>query len=367
MKIIKFTILVGIFLLFALIISIVLVRRPSYTISTNGKLYIVNKLSSSISIFDLEKGKELKEIPISVEPHEITTMTDQKRVVVTNYGSPNMEGKSITIINTTTNEIEKEIDLGESLKPHGITNFPESDNVGVVTDISNELLVVNVETGVVEKKIPTQQKFSHLLVLHPKKPLAYASNINSNSVSVINLESNKVIKIIPCGLGAEGIDITPDGSEIWVSNNDESTIHIISTDNHQSIDNLKTDQNPSRLKFSIDGNHCLVTNAGGGTISVYNRNNRTHIKTISIPGKRNLLERVFYNTPRPVGIIMHPNGLYSFVANSNANKIEVVDMKTFTLVSTIGTGEIPDGLAIVKKTSPNIKVKNNINNFSLNK
>jgi DNA-binding beta-propeller fold protein YncE len=38
---------------------------------------------------------------------------------------------------------------------------------------------------------------------------------------------------------------------------------------------------------------------------------------------------------------MHPNGLYTFVANSNACKIEVIDMNTFTIVSTIGTGKIP--------------------------
>jgi YVTN family beta-propeller protein len=45
---------------------------------------------------------------------------------------------------------------------------------------------------------------------------------------------------------------------------------------------------------------------------------------------------------------MHPNGLYAFVSNSNANEIEVIDMQTLTLVSTIGTGKIPDGLAFVE-------------------
>jgi hypothetical protein len=34
----------------------------------------------------------------------------------------------------------------------------------------------------------------------------------------------------------------------------------------------------------------------------------------------------------PVNILMHPNGL-SFVANSNANKVEVIDMKKFSIVS----------------------------------
>ena len=34
--------------------------------------------------------------------------------------------------------------------------------------------------------------------------------------------------------------------------------------------------------------------------------------------------------------------------SANANKIEVIDMKTFTIVSTIGAGKIPDALAFVE-------------------
>jgi hypothetical protein len=44
-----------------------------------------------------------------------------------------------------------------------------------------------------------------------------------------------------------------------------------------------------------------------------------------------------YHTPVPVNILMHPMDCMLF-ANSNANKVEVIDMKNFTIVSTIGTG-----------------------------
>lgn len=47
-------------------------------------------------------------------------------------------------------------------------------------------------------------------------------------------------------------------------------------------------------------------------------------------------------------ILIYSNGHYAFVSNSNANKIEVIDMKTFKIVSTIGTGKIPDGLTFIK-------------------
>jgi YVTN family beta-propeller protein len=348
MKKIKLVLLFGLFCFIAAQIAIYVIRKPLYTIKTDGKLYIVNKLSSSITVFDLYNGKEITEIPIEVEPHDPTTLTDQSKVVVTNYGTPSILGKSITVINTKTNKVEKTINLEESIAPHGIVTFPKSNKVGVVTDIGNNLLVVDVATGIVEKNIPTQQIVSHLLVLHPNKPLAYVTNINSGSVSIIDLELNKVIKIIPCGLGTEGIDITPDGSEIWVTNNKENTISVINTATYQITNTLPAGKESLRLKFSIEGKHCLLTNAGDGTISVYDQHSKKQIKTIQLHGKATLLERLLYHTPRPVGILIHPNGLYAFVANSNANKIEVIDMRTFTLVSTIGTGKIPDGLAFVE-------------------
>lgn len=347
MKKIKLVALFGLLCFVALQIAIYVIRKPSYTIKTDGKLYIVNKRSSSITVFDLYQGKEITEIPIEVEPHDPTTLTDQSKVVVTNYGTPEVLGKTISVINTKTNTIEKTIELEGSIAPHGIVAFPNSNKVGVVTDIGNNLLVVDVAKGIVEKNIKTQQVVSHLLVLDPKKPLAYVTNINSGSVSVIDLEKEKVIKIIPCGFKTEGIDITPDGSELWVTNNKENTISVINTTSYQITNTLPAGKESLRLKFSIDGKHCLVTNATDGTISVYDQKTKKRIKTIQLHGKANLVEKILYHTPRPVGILIHPNGLYAFVANSNANKIEVIDMKTFTLVSNIGTAKIPDGLAII--------------------
>ena len=348
MKRIKQLVFVSVILLVIFMISLFVIRRPSYTIQTNGKLYIVNKLSSSITVFDLFKGEKLAEFPIEVLPHEATALDNHERVVITNYGDQTIVGKSISVINTKTNKIEKIIDLEESIRPHGIVAFPNSNNVGVVTDGGNDLVVVNVETGIVEKRISTEQVVSHLLVLDPNKPIAYATNINSGSVSVINLLEERVIKIIPCGKGTEGIDITPDGKEVWVTNNKKESISVINTETYQITDVLATGEEPLRLKFSIDGKICMVPNSRDGTISVYDRYLKEQIKTISIPGKKNLFEKVLYHTPRPVGILMHPNGLYAFVANSNADKIEVIDMKTFTLISTIGTGRVPDGLAFVE-------------------
>lgn len=347
MKKIKLLLFSGIVCCSILLTTSYIIKRPSYTIKTTGKLYIVNKRSSSITVFDLNQGKEITEIPIDEEPHETTTFNDKSKVVMTNYGTPEVLGKSITVINAKTNKVEKKIELNGSIAPHGIVAFPKSNKVAVVTDIGNNLLVVDIQKGIIEKNIPTQQVVSHLLVLDPTKPLAYVSNINSGSVSVIDLELEKVIKIISCGQGTEGIDITPDGTELWVTNGKDNTVSVISTDSYKPTHILRTGKQSLRLKFTINGKQCLVTNAQDGTITVYDQKSKKQIEKIMLHGKANLVEKLIYHTPRPVGLLIHPDGKYAFVSNSNANRIEVIDLNTYEIVSTIGTEKIPDGLAII--------------------
>ncbi len=341
---ISFTIVIVFVLLF---VSVRLLRRPSYSIQTDGKLYIVNKLSKSITVFDLFLGEELFDFSLDVEPHEAVGIENGDRVVVTNYGSSGFAGNTISVIDAKTSTLEKEIELN-SLRPHGIVAFPNSSKVGVVTDIGNELVVVDIKTNRIEKKISTQQVLSHLIAIHPNTLFAYVTNINSGSLSVIDLVKDKVIKIIPCGNGSEGIDISPDGMEVWITNSKEDSIIVISTETLKITDTLKTGKEPLRIKFSIDGSLCVVTNSSDGTVSVYDTFLKKQVKIIRIPGKENIIERLRYHTPRPVGIMMHPNGLYAFIANSNADKIEVIDMNTLTLVSSIGTGRVPDGIAFVE-------------------
>jgi len=341
--------LYGFTILFLAILAIrYYVRLPSYTIKTTGKLYIISKRSKDVKVFDLFQGKEIAEIPIAIESHQATALVGQNKIALTSFGGFVRDANLIKIINTKTNQIEKTIHLKENARSNGIVAFPESNKVVLIDYSNNNLSILNIENNRIEKKIQTKQILSNLVVLHPNKTFAYVTNIESNSVSVIDLTKNKVIKIIPCGLGTESIAITPDGSEVWVTNIKDNSITIINTSTYKITDTLITGNEPLELKFSIDGKYCLVANANDGTIFIFEQKSKKNIKTIHIHGKETVLERILYHTPRPENIIMHPNGLYAFVANANANKIEIIDMKKFTIVSTIETGKIPDAMVFIK-------------------
>lgn len=335
--------------LYVLFVTVVLwVRLPSYTIQTSGKLYIVNKLSRDIQVFDLHSGEEIGDIPIDMQAHEIIATLDGNSLIVTDYGDLTSKGNLLKVIDTKTNKLERTITISGSMNANGLVTMAEANTIGLVDYVSNNLSILNLATDSIEKQIPTKQKRSHLSVLHPTEPIAYVTNMQSNSVSVIDLETDKALKIIPCGLTTESIDITPDGSEVWVTNKNDNSLSIIDTIANKVIATVPTGNEPLKIKFSINGNYALVANANDGSISVYDRYSRKQIRTVKIPGKYKLIEKILYHTPRPVNILMHPNGQYAFIANSNASKIEVVDMRTFEIVSTIGTGKIPDALAFIQ-------------------
>lgn len=345
-KRIKHIVLIALTLYAILLIIVVIVRLPFYTIKTSGNLYIVNKLSRNIQVFDLYNGKEIGDIPIDMQSHEVITTNDDTKVLVTNYGDRTRDG-IIKVIDTKTKKIKKEIDLKGQLLSNGIVTLPDVNTIAAIDYYHNNFAIINIEDGNIIKKIPTTQKNSHLAVLHPKRSFAYVTNMNSNSVSVIDLQNDKVVEVIPCGLAAESIDITPNGDEVWVTNKMGNSITIIETKSNKVKHTLVSGKEPIKIKFSVDGKYCLVANATDGNISVFDQKTKKEIKKILLHGKTTLIERVLYHTPRPVNILMHPNGLYAFIANSNASKIEVIDMTSFKVISTIGTGKIPDAMAFV--------------------
>lgn len=342
-------VLIPVAALYFLAVMVVLITRlPSYDISANGKLYVINKVSRDVQVIDLTNGRELFKVPIAMECHEALVSKDQRFIYFTNFGALDSDGSIVKRFNTKTNTIDKVIDIEGGISANGMACLDEHDKVLLVDYVSNSLLVWNTTTEHVEREIPTGQKRSHLAVLHPKEPRVFVTNMGSSSVSVIDLETNRLEKIIPCKPGTESIDVIPDGSQVWATNKDDNSVCVINSKTLEVVDVLPTGKEPLKIKFSIDGKYCLVANAGDGTISVYKSNTKKLVKTIYIPGKKTLVERILYHTPRPVNLLMHPNGLYAFVSNSNASKIEVIDMEHLEIVGNIATGEIPDAMAFIQ-------------------
>ena len=96
----------------------------------------------------------------------------------------------------------------------------------------------------------------------------YVANVGSGSVTSIELETGEV-ETIPAGKGAEGIDVSPDGREVWVGSNDEHTLKVIAVATDSVVATFGSGGRvPIRVKFTPDGRQVWVSSAESNTVTV---------------------------------------------------------------------------------------------------
>ena len=102
-------------------------------------------------------------------------------------------------------------------------------HVVVTSEANQALLLVNVETGTVERVFNTEAGVSHMLALSTDRTRLYCSNMRDGSVSAFDFKTGEKIKDVKTGKECEGVGVTPDGRWVWAGNRAEDTISIIDT------------------------------------------------------------------------------------------------------------------------------------------
>ncbi len=319
-------------------------------ISFSQNLIILNKSENTAIFFNVKEDKTLGQLPTGESPHEVAISPDKKFAVVTNYGTRENPGNSISIYNLEKLTLEKTISLGDYKRPHGIAWLDET-KVVITTEANKSIIIVNVKTGEIVGEVKTDQEISHMLVLSPDKSKCFVANIGSGSVSVIDLKEMKLVKNIQTGRGSEGIDITPDAREIWVTNRAEDSVAIIDAKTFEIKKKIKVEGFPIRVKISNDGKFAVISCARNGDVAILDVANKNIIKRIKTAEKSEvektgrLFGSAFGDSPVPIGIALDDKNLL-YVANSNADIVSVIDPESGEIIKTIKTGKEPDGIAI---------------------
>ena len=186
----------------------------------------MNKSDNSISVLDAATGKLKWTAPVESGPHEAEVLADGKTAAVSDYGRAGAPGRVVALIDLATGKVDSRVDLGEGSRPHGLTALRDG-RLLVTAEGKRELVVVDPRSARVTARIPTGHDLSHMVAASPDGKRAYVTSLRSGVVTVIDVPGGKVVGDIPTGKGAEGLDVTPDGREIWVANREANTISVI--------------------------------------------------------------------------------------------------------------------------------------------
>jgi YVTN family beta-propeller protein len=320
-----------------------------------GLLLVVNKGESTLSVVDPAAATEVARIPTGHAPHEVAVSPDGRLAVVTNYGTGQEPGNTLTVVDLTELAAIATIDLGEQTRPHGIAWHPDGRTVAVTTEGNGTLTLVDVPERRVTAAIPTGQRVSHEVAITPDGSRAFVANIGSGSVTVIDLGAAAVVRSIPTGAGAEGVAVTPDGREVWVTNRADNTVTVLDARSLDILATLESADFPIRVAFTPDGRHALVTNARSAQLRVFSTEGREEAGAITIQAP--LVDAgpqviAFEGSAVPIGVLGHPGGRHAFVAAASADVVVVVDLESHQVVQLLPVGREPDGLAWAAPPAP---------------
>lgn len=167
-------------------------------------------------------------------------------------------------------------------------------------------------------------------------PFAYVANLNSNSVTVIDVPSSFALSSIPVGGGPSGIAVSPDGKQVYVSNNHTNNVSVIDTASSMVVATIPVQTQPFGLAFTPDGTAVYVANAGSNSVSVINTTSQAVVATIPVQ-----------TNPIGVAMALTSNGTFAYVTNSGSGSVSVIAVGAEpSVVQTIGVGSGPRSLAI---------------------
>jgi YVTN family beta-propeller protein len=182
----------------------------------------------------------------------------------------------------------------------------------------------------------------------------YVANFLSNTVSVIDSDTNTVIKNIHVRDGPRFIEELAGGGAVYVANFRSNTVSVIDSDTNRVIKNITVGDRPRFIEALAGGGAVYVANSGSDSVSVINPSNNTVIKNIKVGASPGFIHRY---------------GDAIYVANSGSDSVSVINLVNNTLIKNITVGAYPNSITttmnavyVANGESNTVSVINPVNN-----
>ncbi len=301
----------------------------------SATLLVLNKEDATLSIIDPATGRSTVNIPTGTGPHEVEVTADGRTAVVANYGGESA-GNSLSVIDIGAHKERMRVDLGELRHPHGLATTGQY--VYFTAEDARQVGRLDTATGQVDWRFSTDQQSTHLVVASRDGRTLFTANMGSNSVSIIQrgLDGSAMQALVSVGNAPEGLDLAPDGRQLWVANSQGGSVSIVDVATRKLVKTFDIGTRRSnRLKFTPDGTLALVSDLAAGELVVVDVKSQAVRKRL--PAGRGAS-----------GILVVPDGSRAYVAASGERKLVIVDLKTLTVTGEVATGSGPDGMAWVR-------------------
>ena len=273
---------------------------------------------SQVVLVEAATYKTLATLETGKNPHEVRVSPDHRHAYVA-------AGKSITAVDLQKRQVKANFDLG-TYSAHDIRVSRDGRRIWAACAGAQSIVELDSDTGKILKTYPTEQQGSWFVEITPDEQKFYTPNLEGKSVSVIDRATSKV-KVIKFEHAVYGIDITPNGKQVWVSGGD---LAVIDTTSDEVVARIKTSEaETGRIKITSDGKRLVV--ALSKKLAVFD-----------VATHRLISETELSATPKVLTV--SADNRRALLTNPEDNSVSVVDIVSGKQVTTFKTGTRPDGI-----------------------
>jgi YVTN family beta-propeller protein len=261
---------------------------------------------------------------------------DGKTAFVGNYGAQ-VPGDSLSVIDLAARKEIRRHNLGALRRPHGMVQ--SHGKIYFTAEVNKVVARYDPAGDNVDWIEGTGQDTTHMLVITADQKKIFTSNIQSDSISVIEATGagqSWHVNQIGVGKRPEAIDLSPDGKEVWTSHSVDGGVSIIDVETEKVKETIPAlTKHSNRLKFTPDGKLVLISDAQANEVLAIEAATRKLLKRIPV-------------CAQPLGIQMTRENKQAYVACGQAGQIAIIDLATLSQTGAIDVGPGPDGMAWVQ-------------------
>jgi putative membrane protein len=170
----------------------------------------------------------------------------------------------------------------------------------------------------------------------PSGPRAFVSNERDGTVTVIDINTDRVVSTIEVGARPRGIRTSPDGKIVYValsfsSQQTPGTINkiaAIDSNTGKVVAQYDAGTDPEQFAVSNDGRRLFISNEDAGTASIVDTHAGAVISTVVVGIE-------------PEGVTISPDGHWVYVTAETSNTVSVIDTHSNDVVATFMVGARP--------------------------
>ena len=319
----------------------------------SDRLLVCNRSEHTVSIITVARRAEIAVIKTGVGPRAIAVSPNGRTAVTTNYGDDH-PGHTLTVIDVVSAKLRGTVNLHRTsgpttsdskkhARPHGV-QFVSDHRVIVTSEASRSLLLVNLQTGIIERAWSTPQTTMRVVSVTKDGKHAATSSVADGTLAFFDLANinSPAPSLIKIGKGSEGLAIHPVTGNAWVANRSNNTISVVSRTTGKIETTLDTGSVPFRIAFTANHKWALVTCTESGELMIFDVATRKLLREGSIHGDRS------EQSSLPLGVVSGPDSRLAYVTCARGEFIAIVDLQTGQLIDRIDARKSPNGIAYAR-------------------